>query len=124
LKTQNVFYQDLTDLNAEMRGLVSDLIEIKDMIRIDLLRVTVIETMKTIVEASDDIRTFLAKRGIGELIGYLDGLVLIGMLHRKKSCGAVSFEASRVQDDVRGLEGKVAGCKIDAACSSSRGSRR
>ena len=65
LKTQSLFYRDLADLNAEMRSLVSDLIEIRDMIKIDSLRITVVEIMKVIVEASDYIRAFMAKRRIG-----------------------------------------------------------
>ena len=65
LKTQSLFYQDLADLNAEMRSLVSDLIEIRDMIKIDSLRITVIEIMRVIVEASNYIRDFMAKTRIG-----------------------------------------------------------
>ena len=65
LKTQSLFYQDLADLNAEMSSLVSDLIEIRDMIKIDSLRITVIEIMRVIVEASNYIRDFLAKTRIG-----------------------------------------------------------
>ena len=44
LKTQSLFYRDFADLNAEMRSLVSDLIEIRDMIKIDSLRITVVES--------------------------------------------------------------------------------
>ena len=66
LKTQSLFYRDLVALNAEMRTLVSDLMEIRDMIKTDSLKITVIEIMRVVVEASDYIRTFLAKRKIGE----------------------------------------------------------
>ena len=65
-KTQSLFCQDLADLNAKMRSLVSDMIEIRDMIKIDSLRITMIETMRVIVEASDYIRDFMAKTRIGE----------------------------------------------------------
>ena len=66
LKTQSVFYQDLFNLHEEMHNLVSDLIEIKDVIRVDLLRLTVIDVMKAIIEASDYIKMFLAKRKMGQ----------------------------------------------------------
>ena len=66
LKTQSVFYQDLFNLHEEMHNLVSDLIKIKDVIRVDLLRLTVIDVMRAIIEASDYIKMFLAKRKMGQ----------------------------------------------------------
>lgn len=66
LKTHITFYQDLQDINDKMRRLVSDMVHFKDEIKIDLLKITIIDIMKAIVKASDYIRTFLAKRKIGE----------------------------------------------------------
>lgn len=66
LKTHSQFHQDLLNLHEEMRNLVSDLIAIKDIIRVDLLRTIVIDIMKAIVEVSDYIRVLLSKRKIGQ----------------------------------------------------------
>ena len=66
LKNQSDFHQGLKDLNEEMRRLLSDLMDIKDHVKIDSLRIAVIESMKAILEASQYIRDYLEVNKLGE----------------------------------------------------------
>ena len=56
----------LKDLNEEMQRLLSDLMDIKDHVKIDLLRISVIESMKAILEASQYIWDYLEVNKLGE----------------------------------------------------------
>ena len=61
LKNQSEFNQGLKDLNEEMRRLLSDLMDIKDIVKIDSLKKSVIASMKAILDASQYIRNHLEK---------------------------------------------------------------
>ena len=49
-----------------MRRLLSDLMDLKDHVKIDSLRISVIESMKAILEASQYIRDYLEDNKFGE----------------------------------------------------------
>ena len=49
-----------------MRRLLSDLMDLKEHVKIDSLRISVIESMKAILEASRYIRDYLEKNKLGE----------------------------------------------------------
>ena len=66
LKNQSDFHQGLKDLNEEMRRLLSDLMDLKDHVKIDSLKISVIESMEAILEASQYIRNYVEKNKSGE----------------------------------------------------------
>ena len=66
LKNQSDFHQGLKDLNEEMRRLLSGLVDIKDHVTVDSLRISVIASMKAILEASQYIRDYLEGNKFGE----------------------------------------------------------
>ena len=66
LKNQSDFHQGLRDLNEEMRRLLSDMVDLKGHVKIDLLRISVLESMKAILEASQYIRDYLEDNKFGE----------------------------------------------------------
>ena len=61
LKNQSEFNQGLKDLNEEMRWLLSDLIDLKDIVKIDSLKKSLIASMEAILKASQYIRDHLEK---------------------------------------------------------------
>ena len=61
LKYQSEFNQGLKDLNEEMRRLLSDLIDLKDIVKIDSLKNSVIASMEAILKASQYIRDHFEK---------------------------------------------------------------
>ena len=66
LKNQSEFNQGLEDLNEEMRRLLSDLIDLKDIVKIDSLKNSVIASMKAILEASQYIQKYLEENKFRE----------------------------------------------------------
>ena len=66
LQNQSDFHQGLKDLNEEMRRLLSDMVALQDHVKIDSLRMSVIETMKAILEASQYILDYLEENKFGE----------------------------------------------------------
>ena len=65
-KNQSDFHQGLKGLNEEMRQLLSDLTDLKDHVKTDSLRTSVIKSMKAILEASQYIRDYLEDNKFGE----------------------------------------------------------
>ena len=95
LKNQNDFHKGLKDLNEEMRQLLSDLMDLKDHVKIDSLRISVIKTMKAILEASQYIRDYLETNKSGEYDSKknIDVLTLSVLVSRKTTVGPVFVEA-------------------------------
>ena len=66
LENQSEFIQGLKDLKEEMRRLLSDLMDIKDLVKIDSLKNSVISSMRAILEASQYIRNYLEENKFRE----------------------------------------------------------
>ena len=66
LKNQGEFNQGLKDLEEEMRRLLSDLMDIKDLVKIDSLKKSVIASMKAILDASQYIGDYLEENKFRE----------------------------------------------------------